>query len=636
MKVFKIDKRFVFVLISFSLLVLITNFITQISVFSKQTEQVALTNAVEKTKERERVFKTFFANTENAVLAFRESEIFDSFFKAQDGLNSFKMAALNLAKSHQDIMTIRFIALSGMEKFRINRSAHNNKVYTIPTTDLQNDAKRDYLQNTMSLSNNKVTFSKLELNTKNGLIDNPPKPVIRAIMPVSYRGEFKGNIIITYDMQSFLDNFFAAPLYYMILADSSGELLLHSDKKLNWSEENDHFTLANSKFKHALDNETYLANSYFSRKLDLPTGNQLIIILSLNDKYLTLQRKMFIKSSGYSLVATLIIIALFAFILVRLLRNFYIEYDNRGKSIAELEALNEQVSDLLETNTLYMEMASDGIHVIGKKGNIVTCSQSFSEMLGYSMEEIKTLNVSDWDVNISASDFANAINSVTDKAGKFETIHKCKDGKMIDVEINVKWISVSGEWLIYASSRDITKRKRMEKELHKLATTDFLTQLSTRRIFNQKLSDELERVLRQKNYHSTVVLFDLDYFKKINDTYGHSTGDLVLKKISEICIKGLRKVDLLARLGGDEFGLILTDTSDEAALFYANRIINEFKASSLMYQGHAILFSASFGVYEISHDDSDIERIIERADDALYHSKNLGRNRVELYRNIEN
>ena len=383
---------------------------------------------------------------------------------------------------------------------------------------------------------------------------------------------------------------------------------------------------------NVLQNDTYGTSKFFSRRLHLPLSQKVTLILSLNNRYLDFQNSQFSKGLKYSASITLFIIAVFGAIFSILLNRFFVDYTSRGEYINELKGLNSRIQNLLQKNKVYMEMASDGIHILDKEGNVVAFSHSFANMLGYTEEEASKLNVRDWEADIPPEQITDMMQSFYGEPKKLETKHRCKDGSIIDIEINARWITTADGDYFYASSRDITERKQMENELQELATTDSLTHLSTRRAFLNELSNEIERCQRQPNYSVSVILLDLDHFKTVNDTYGHGTGDKVLQNIAHILKDEIRQVDAAGRFGGEEFSLILTDTDEKMALHVTNRIRSRIQETRVTYEGCTIYCTASIGITEIKESDSDIKTILERADKALYQAKEKGRNRVEIYK----
>lgn len=171
------------------------------------------------------------------------------------------------------------------------------------------------------------------------------------------------------------------------------------------------------------------------------------------------------------------------------------------------------------------------------------------------------------------------------------------------------------------------ENKNAHDELEHQAYHDYLTGLANRRFFIERAEVELSRVKRYGGQFS-LIMFDIDHFKMINDTHGHSVGDLVLKKIAEICQSILRDIDITGRIGGEEFALLLPHTDPESALDAARRIHAAFSESHVQLQnGKTINFTASFGVVA-SGKTTTIDELLKLADKALYQAKKTGRNRV--------
>jgi diguanylate cyclase (GGDEF)-like protein/PAS domain S-box-containing protein len=173
--------------------------------------------------------------------------------------------------------------------------------------------------------------------------------------------------------------------------------------------------------------------------------------------------------------------------------------------------------------------------------------------------------------------------------------------------------------------RDITDRKQMELALQKAASTDRLTEIHNREKIEHELKKELERSRRYASPMS-IVMFDIDHFKNINDTYGHSIGDLVLKDIARIVSDNIRSVDSVGRWGGDEFMVVLPETDSKAAGQVAEKLRLLIERSEIN-NIHGI--TSSFGVAQLETEESP-SAIFKRVDDALYQAKRTGRNRVEI------
>lgn len=170
---------------------------------------------------------------------------------------------------------------------------------------------------------------------------------------------------------------------------------------------------------------------------------------------------------------------------------------------------------------------------------------------------------------------------------------------------------------------NITELIALTKKLNDLSNTDALTQIYNRMAFNNILETEL---IRAKRYRTdlSLIMFDIDHFKNVNDTYGHMIGDEVLKTIVEIISGSIRTIDFFARWGGEEFMILLPETNSEAALELAERLRVEIASYNFKTAGRV---TASFGVASLK-DDVHADALATRVDNALYMSKNNGRNRV--------
>lgn len=173
--------------------------------------------------------------------------------------------------------------------------------------------------------------------------------------------------------------------------------------------------------------------------------------------------------------------------------------------------------------------------------------------------------------------------------------------------------------------REIAERKRLEAELREQAITDELTGVHNRRYFLELAQVELDRAFRL-HHPFAIVLVDLDYFKQINDTYGHATGDLVLKTFTQICRNHIRAIDVFARFGGDEFALFLPGTDCATASQVIERVRAVLLANPIQVDDTSVLLSLSAGVACLNAQRESFDQLLSRADHALYRAKQAGRN----------
>jgi diguanylate cyclase (GGDEF)-like protein len=175
---------------------------------------------------------------------------------------------------------------------------------------------------------------------------------------------------------------------------------------------------------------------------------------------------------------------------------------------------------------------------------------------------------------------------------------------------------------------------KLHGEIEKMATTDGLTGLFNHRVFQEKLTQELKRISRFSETIS-LMLVDIDFFKKINDTYGHPVGDLILKKVSRIIQQAIRDIDIPARYGGEEFGVILPKTDEKAARNIAERLRKTVQDKSFTAEGRTFNITVSVGIATSPADAKGKEDLIDKADQALYSAKHSGRNRSVSWSSIK-
>ncbi len=166
-----------------------------------------------------------------------------------------------------------------------------------------------------------------------------------------------------------------------------------------------------------------------------------------------------------------------------------------------------------------------------------------------------------------------------------------------------------------------------EIELRKLATVDFLTGAAARQTFLSVGKTEFQRA-RRHNSALTCVAFDLDYFKNINDTYGHAAGDQVLTEVVSLCRAMLRSSDVIGRIGGEEFGILLPETTAASAVSLSEQIRKRIESLVVQHSTDQIRLTSSFGVATLSAQDRSFRSLLARADKALYGAKNGGRNQT--------
>ena len=170
----------------------------------------------------------------------------------------------------------------------------------------------------------------------------------------------------------------------------------------------------------------------------------------------------------------------------------------------------------------------------------------------------------------------------------------------------------------------------MNGRLKQLTKTDFLTQLFNRGHWEENLIQEFKRLQRYQ-HKSTLLMCDIDHFKRINDTYGHAAGDVVIQAIADAVRKNLRSTDIAGRYGGEEYAVLLVDTTLKQATVLAERLRQSVEALCIAYNGQQLKVTLSLGLAEYHTDMTEHRQWIEAADKGLYQSKANGRNQVTCF-----
>ncbi len=205
---------------------------------------------------------------------------------------------------------------------------------------------------------------------------------------------------------------------------------------------------------------------------------------------------------------------------------------------------------------------------------------------------------------------------------------KTSHGRIFIAELAAILVDYNGTPSMLVALNDVSQRKELEAELFRQASTDELTGISNRRHFENMAEQEIRRARRFAR-DLTVMMIDIDFFKLINDTYGHAAGDIIIKGIVKRALESLRQSDSIGRMGGEEFAVILPETSLAAALDVAERLRKHIKEKPYIAGHAAITCTVSIGIAQLSALDSGFDDMLKRADKALYRAKENGRDRIE-------
>ncbi|MCR4299120.1 MAG: diguanylate cyclase, partial [Gallionella sp.] len=244
------------------------------------------------------------------------------------------------------------------------------------------------------------------------------------------------------------------------------------------------------------------------------------------------------------------------------LRQVGDSFNEMADGFSALLEARKHAEELLATenrkNEALLRTASDGIHILDLDGNVVQVNDSFCRMLGYTAAELLTMNAAQWDAQLTADQIKANIAALDNNPVMLEARHRRRDGSIIDVDVSIAKVDIEGQQLVYCSSRDATERKQTEAKILNLAYYDTLTGLPNRTLFYDRLAQEIKKAHRV-GLKMALLFIDLDKFKEVNDTLGHSMGDLLLLEAAQRISSCVREADTVARLGGDEFIVILSE-----------------------------------------------------------------------------
>jgi len=298
------------------------------------------------------------------------------------------------------------------------------------------------------------------------------------------------------------------------------------------------------------------------------------------------------------------------------------------------ETDNKLYLESLKKSAQFFEKSNEGVIITDKKGRIIATNSSFCHITGYTKDEVIGKSTKILKSGTHNADFYKNMWDTLEHYGKWqgEIWNRRKNG-----EIYPEWLSITKlvdpetkELNYMAIFTDITSLKEADKKLHFYANYDHLTGLLNKVQFENMLEQSINSAVRN-NKKFALLFIDLDYFKDVNDTAGHSAGDLVLKEVASRFQKTIRKEDIIARIGGDEFTVIINDIQEESdALLLANKL-NEIIKEPFQIDGKSFYLSLSIGIAIFPLHGLNLNELTKSADSAMYEVKRSGRDGALLY-----
>lgn len=543
----------------------------------------------------------------------------------QENLQNVSYLWLLVAKTQGVYSQLRFIDSQGMEKIRINTSEFKSEI--VAPNDLQYKGDRKYFAYAQSLQGNQVGTYGIDLESEYGELTTPLTLGYRVIVPIELQGERKGYFIANLDLKRIyrslaykrnnnnLPTIFNGDGYYILPNDGTrilGNII------------NEHKEYSLSKQYPSLWRRIQLTNSgtvkegsswYSFIKTDIThtsTKEPLIFVLEsdLSDIQPIANEER--RELNTQAVFLLIIIALITFSFITW--NYNHEKNSMASKIARA-AMN----------------GMSAVVITDHNNRIIQVNEQFTKSSGYTLEEVKGKQPTVFSSGRHNQEFYMNMWKALENEGIWEgeVVNKRRDGSLITEILRIQTVTdKQGTIQFYvASFIDISHRKALEDQLRELSEKDPLSGLWNRRKFDTEMVSHSQRIKRYPDSeHVSLALIDIDHFKRINDKYGHDIGDKVIGEVAQTLSTHLRETDIIARIGGEEFAIIMPHTPLDEAEVVVNRLRTAVNLES------DLNITVSGGVTDICSKPGDSYK---RADIALYESKTLGRNQVNVMASAE-
>ncbi|MGF1720149.1 sensor domain-containing diguanylate cyclase [Vibrio kyushuensis] len=512
---------------------------------------------------------------------------------------------------------IRYVDSNGSEQVSVKYSEVNDEISI--TNNLGDESHRDYFKLAQSLSVSQMGSWGIDLENENDSISAHNAPVFRIISPISVMQEKAGYLILNMDIGYVSSRFnykFSRDFRPELISDQGYYIESHRADKL-------HGHLIERRVGYNLSSEYpkvwqrmlkeksgYIVNNgdlFTFKQLDVSSNQSLFIVVQANKKILNQRLSKDLVTLQQEVALVFLTMLLFAIPTV----FTFLHYRRRNLESKLARAAIDGMSAVVITN---------------KQHRIVMVNKAFTSMTGLSQSGA---------INKDAYELVSDITNI-EKLKQVSQLLKAQDTWEGEVMINNSagvqstlitriqaFHTIKSEVDYYITTFvDITERKQLEDQLRLLSEKDELTNLYNRRKFEQALLSHAQ-IVERYNDRSPVCLaiFDIDFFKRVNDEKGHDEGDRVIRVVAQTLQSNLRQTDMIARIGGEEFAVILPNTS----LDEATPVLERLRKS--VEENVELPVTVSGGYTDLTSNSTDSYK---RADIALYKAKSLGRNQLSI------
>jgi len=312
--------------------------------------------------------------------------------------------------------------------------------------------------------------------------------------------------------------------------------------------------------------------------------------------------------------------------------------------ITERKRAETRVFEEKERAQVTLQSIGDGVITTDAEGNVDYINPVAQDLTGWDMRSARATPVTDLMMIVNEHTRASVENPVVRclKEGRVITLAEnsvliTKKGEEIPIQDSAAPIrdrigNIIGSVMVF---HDVSKESRLFRQLSYQASHDTLTGLVNRREFENRLAEALEKTHENTEETHALLYVDLDQFKVVNDTFGHTAGDTLLRQLTEKIQANIRSTDLLSRLGGDEFAILLERCDEQRAIEVAEAIRGSIEGYRFVWKDSFTSVRCSIGVVLVNSENADVASIMSSADVACYSAKDMGRNQVHLYRDSD-